>query len=119
MAEEGTRGGVDFNMAEAGAEGGTRIKGTTSKEISRGTIIKETIHSKATSTIIVIITVQVGATGTALPRDEVTEISKISQISGVKIPKGEETRMPRGITSNRSRFGPAHRAILVRAGAVV
>ena len=105
VAEEDTTGDVVFKAAGVGAEGGTRIKGTTSKEISRGTIIKEIINCKATSTITVIITDKVEATDRDLPRDKVNRIFvNRTVVLGV-------IRTPRGIISKRNRSGLAHRAI--------
>ena len=104
-AEEGSQGGVIFKAAGVEAEGGTRIKDTTSQEISRGTvitrIIKKISNSKVTSTITVITTVKAGVAGLGLPGDKVIRIS--TAIWGV-------TRT-RGTTLNRSQLDLAHRAI--------
>jgi len=80
VAEEATKGDVVFKVAEVEVEGGTRIKGTTSKEISRGTIIK------TTSMIIATTMAKAGATIKDLPRDKVR--TKVEE---------EITILPRGM----------------------
>ena len=64
-AEGDTMGDVVFKAAGVEAEGGIRIKGTTNKEINRGTIIK------AISMIIATTMAKAGATIKDLPRDKV------------------------------------------------
>ena len=115
-AEEGTKGDVIFKAAGVEAEGGTRIKGTTSKEINRGTTIKEIINSKATSTTTVIIMVKVGA----MPRGRLRDKVKAIFVEGTAIlPREEVIKMQRGIILNCSRLGLAHWAILGLAGAIM
>ena len=67
--EEGSKGGVDLKAAGAEAEGGTIIKGTTSKEI-RVVTIKEITRIRGTTMIITTME-QEGAPTQGLPRDKV------------------------------------------------
>ena len=115
-AEEGSMGDVIFKAAGVEAAGDTITRGIISQEISRGTIIKEIIKkinsSKVTSMTTVITTVQTGGTGQGLPRDKVTRISEIrTALQGV-------IRTQRGIISNRTQLGLAHRDISGLAGAI-
>ena len=115
-AEEGSMGDVIFKAAGVEAAGDTITRGITSQEISRGTIIKEIIkkinNSKVTSMTTVITTVQTGGTGQGRPRDKEIRISEIrTALQGV-------IRTQRGIISNRTQLGLAHRDISGLVGAI-
>ena len=113
-AEGDTMGDVVFKAAGVEAEGGIRIKDTTIKEISRGTIIK------AISMIIATTMAKEGATIRGLIRDKVR--TKVV---------GEITILPRGMSrwqmgtilatlskAIRALTELAHRAILGLVGAM-